>query len=89
MKVETEHATVNLAFVIHTSGSFAEQEIDGEATAAAFATCAGPDCLKDVIPKLGIRLKVYNTLKLVIDQGKGFFSNKATVKELTYVFFFL
>ena len=43
--------------------------MDGEATAAAFATCAGPDCLKDVIPKLGVRLKVYNALKLVIDQG--------------------
>lgn len=42
--------------------------MDGEAAAAAFATCAGPDCLKDVIPKLGSRLKVYNALRLVFDQ---------------------
>ena len=65
--------------------------MDGEATAAAFATCAGPDCLKDVIPKLGIRLKVYNTLKLVIDQGykQKVFSNKATVKELILCVFFI
>ena len=44
--------------------------MDGEATAAAFATCSGPDCLKDVIPKLGARLKVYNALKLVLNKQK-------------------
>lgn len=55
--------------------------MDGEATAAAFATCAGPDCLKDVIPKLGSRLKVYNALKLVISQG---YKQKVfTIQELT------
>lgn len=31
--------------------------MDGEAIAV------GPDCLKDVVPKVGLRLKVYNALK--------------------------
>ena len=35
---------------------FTEQEMDGEATVAAFATCPGPDCLKEVVPKYGPRL---------------------------------
>ena len=34
--------------------------MDGEATVAAFATCPGPDCLKEVVPKYGSRVKVYN-----------------------------
>ena len=46
-----------------------EQEMDGEATVAAFATSSGPDCLKDVIPKLGSRLKVYNAIRVVINEG--------------------
>jgi len=40
--------------------------MDGEAIAQAFATCSGPDCLKDVLPKYGTRIKVYNALKVVI-----------------------
>ena len=56
--------------------------MDGEATAAAFATCAGPDCLKDVIPKLGSRLKVYNALKLVIDQG---YKEKVRTLKFLYI----
>ena len=38
--------------------------MDGEAIAEAFATCSGPDCLKDVLPKFGQRVKVYNVIKL-------------------------
>ena len=56
--------------------------MDGEATAAAFATCVGPDCLKDVIPKLGSRLKVYNALKLVIDQG---YKEKVRTLKFLYI----
>ena len=26
-----------------------EEEMDGEAVMAAFATCSGPDCIKDII----------------------------------------
>ena len=38
---------------------YIDQGMDGEAVSLAFATTAGPDCLKDVISKYGIRLKVY------------------------------
>lgn len=39
-----------------------DQEMDGEAVSVALATHCGPDCLKDVLPKYGIRLKVYNMI---------------------------
>lgn len=56
-----------------------EQEMDGEATVAAFATRSGPDCLKDVVPKLGSRLKVYNALKVVINDG---YQQKVSLKHI-------
>ena len=44
-------------------------EMDGEAVEAAFAAIPGPDCFKDLIPKLGLRLKVYNEIKaLFLDE---------------------
>ena len=49
-----------------SSGS--EQEMDGEAITAVFTTSPGPDCLKDVLPKLGQRLKVYNALKCLYEE---------------------
>ena len=33
----------------------------------AFASCSGPDHLKDVIPKYGLRLKVYQVIKREIE----------------------
>lgn len=45
-----------------------EQEMDGEAICAAFASSPGPDALRDLIPKLGVRLKVYRAIKSVLDQ---------------------
>ena len=33
----------------------------------AFASCSGPDCIKDVIPKYGLRLKVYQAIKKEIE----------------------
>ena len=45
-----------------------EQEMDGEATMAAFATCSGPDCLKDVVSKYGSRVKVYNAIRVAINE---------------------
>lgn len=45
-----------------------EQEMDGEATMAAFATCSGPDCLKDVVSKYGSRVKVYNAIRAAINE---------------------
>ena len=45
-----------------------EQEMDGEALMAAFATCSRPDCIKDIIKAFGTRLKVYNVIKTAIGE---------------------
>ena len=37
--------------------------MDGEAVSLAYATTSGPDCLKEVISKYGLRLKVYQAIK--------------------------
>ena len=42
----------------------AEQEMDGEAIMAALGTQPGPDCLRDVVPIYGKRLKVYKAIKV-------------------------
>lgn len=42
-----------------------EQEIDGEAVIARLASSSGPDWLKDVVDKVGVRLKVHSALKLL------------------------
>ena len=33
----------------------------------AFAAHSGPDCLKDVVPKYGLRLKVYQAIKAELE----------------------
>ena len=43
--------------------------MDGEAVMAAFATCSGPDCIKDVIRTFGTRLKIYNMIKTAIQES--------------------
>ena len=52
-----------LSFFINITALFIEQGMDGEAISLAFATTAGPDCLKEVISKYGLRLKVYQVIK--------------------------
>lgn len=42
--------------------------MDGEAVAAAFATSPGADCLKEIVPRLGVRLKVYNALRKELEK---------------------
>ena len=37
--------------------------MDGESLEALLSTNKGPDCLKDLIPKLGIRLRIYKRLQ--------------------------
>lgn len=45
-----------------------DQEMDGDAICAALASTPGPDSLRDVVPKLGYRLKVYRALKSALDK---------------------
>ena len=40
-----------------------EENMDGQALIDAFETCSGPDCIKDIIPKYGIRVKTYKILR--------------------------
>ena len=42
------------------------EEMDGEALFDAFGCQSGPDCLKDVVPKYGQRVKVYKAIKLAM-----------------------
>ena len=46
--------------------------MDGEAVCQALGTVCGPDCLKDVIPKYGIRLKVYNAVKTAVHNDESY-----------------
>lgn len=43
--------------------AFAENDMDGEAVATIIGLTSGPDCLKDLIKKVGWRLKVYKAIK--------------------------
>lgn len=47
--------------------SFLENDMDGDALSLAFAAQSGPDCLKDVVPKYGLRLKVYQAIKVELE----------------------
>lgn len=42
-----------------------EQDLDGNAVTFGLGTSPGPDWLKDVVPTLGLRLKVHNALHYV------------------------
>lgn len=41
--------------------------MDGEAIATAFAITPGPDCIRDVVPKVGVRMKVYQAIKRTLE----------------------
>lgn len=40
-----------------------DNEMDGESLEALLASNAGPDCLKELVPKLGVRLRIYKRIK--------------------------
>jgi len=48
--------------------AISDQDMDGEAICVALASTPGPDSLRDVIPKLGLRLKVYQVIKAALDK---------------------
>ena len=41
--------------------------MDGEALVTLIGIIPGPDCLKDLIKKVGLRLKVYKAIKVLYD----------------------
>ena len=44
-----------------------DQEMDGEAILMGFASTPGANWLKEIVPKVGLRLKVYNNLRKLHD----------------------
>ena len=46
---------------------YIDQYMDGEAICQAFATATGPDCIKDVLPRFGERVKVYNAIRTYLE----------------------
>jgi len=49
-----------------------DNEMDGESLEALLENDAGPECLKDLIPKLGVRLKFYKRI-VILTQNWGSF----------------
>ena len=49
-----------------TSDQFIDEELNGDAIALGLASDPGPSWLKDIIPKLGLRLKVHNVLRSLL-----------------------
>lgn len=47
---------------------FVEQEMDGIAVVQIFGTYSGPDCLKEIIGKFGLRVKVYTAIKTRLER---------------------
>ena len=47
-----------------------EQDVDGSAIAFGLGTTPSPDWLKDVVPALGLRLKVHNVLQSLNAAGE-------------------
>lgn len=43
--------------------------MDGDAIYGSFAECSGPECLKEVLPKYGQRVKVHKVLRKSITLG--------------------
>lgn len=48
-----------------------DEDMDGSAISAGLGSGPGPDWLKDVVPKVGWRLKVHNALKELYHQAQG------------------
>ncbi len=63
--------------------------MDGNAISLGFASSPGPDWLKDVVPTLGLRLKVYNDLRsLVADESQNGVSNVNALVHYHLIIYF-
>ena len=61
--------------------------MDGESLEALLTADKGPDCLKDLIPKLGVRLRVYKRIKSLCFNQAGAPANQvqgALVSDARY-----
>ena len=44
--------------------------MDGESLVTLIGSKPGPDCLKDLVPKVGLRMKLYKLIKIYKREGK-------------------
>ena len=51
---------ISFAYIVH--------EMDGDSLLTLIGVTPGPDCLKDLVPKIGTRLKVYRCIKACYDE---------------------
>lgn len=51
--------------------SCVEQELDGNAIAMGLASSPGPDWIKDIVPVLGVRLKVHHALRALYNANSA------------------
>ena len=71
--------------VIDNQAMFLEEDMDGIAIVGAFGAHPGSDCLRDVIPKFGTRIKVYLALKSFMSVSTA--TESLTVRLYLYIFF--
>ena len=62
-----------ILFLLAGAIGVVENEMDGETVGILLAAVQGLDCLRDLIPKLGVRLKVYQRIKMFYDQEVCFY----------------
>ena len=59
--------------------------MDGESLEALLGTTQGPDCLKELIPKVGIRLKVYQRIRTAMYNRCQIFSSVSHIRARTCI----
>ena len=51
----------------------------------AFATITGPDCLRDLIKQFGLRLKVYRTIRDMLDASNQVFGLQIVLEKMLLI----
>ena len=59
-----------------------ENDMDGEALATLIGLTPGPDCLKDLVKKVGWRLKVYKAIKELYEGENVSLNNRVCMSSL-------
>lgn len=56
------------SFFVYSIDYSLDNAMDGEAICQALGAVSGPDALKDILPRFGERLKVYNAIKAFLNE---------------------
>lgn len=86
MSFKVSEVLIN-AVVRFVSVTFAvENDMDGEFLDTLLGVTQGPDCLKELVGKLGVRLKLYQKIKMLCNQG---LVAQLPVSDYNYVHFII